>query len=123
MKDFSDIQNIEIKKSLESPDLIVIICKKGDAGKIVGSNGIIVKKLASVLQKQIRVIEEPSDKEDFIEKILYPVPVLGINILYTPHGEMLKVIIPKNRRAPVSDEHISDIMKKLYDQDMVIVNE
>ena len=121
--EIKELDNVEILKSVESPDLIVIICREGDAGKIVGSNGIIVKKLSKVLQKPVRVVEEPKNKEDFIEKILHPVPVVGINILYTPHGEMLKVIIPANRKAPVSDEYISDIMKKLYDQDLVIVNE
>ncbi len=122
-KEIKELENIEIKKSVESPNLIVIICKKGDAGKIVGGNGIIVKKLANILQKPIRVVEDPKDKEDFIRKLLYPVPLLAINVLYTPHGEMLKVIIPNNRKPPAPDEYMSDIMKKLYDQDMVIVAE
>jgi len=118
-----DLRDVEIIRCLESPNLLVVICKEGDAGKIVGSNGSIVKKLASLLQKPIRVVEEPKDKEDMIIKLLHPVPVLGINILFTPHGEMLKVIIPRNKRPPASDEHMSDIMKKLYDQDMVVVPE
>ncbi len=122
-REVKDLDNVEIIKCMESPNLIVVICKEGDAGKIVGSNGIIVKKLASILQKQIRVVEEPKDKEDMIKKLLHPVPILGINVLYTPHGEMLKVIIPKNKRSPVPDERMSDIMKKIYDQDMVVVPE
>lgn len=122
-KEMPDLKDVEIIKSIESPELIVIICKKGDAGKIVGSNGIIVKKLSKILQKSIRVVEEPEGKNDFIEKLLHPVPILGINILYTPHGEMIKAVIPKGRRPQVPDEHISDIMKKMYDQDLVIVNE
>ncbi|NOX71354.1 MAG: hypothetical protein GXO64_01515 [Candidatus Micrarchaeota archaeon] len=122
-KDVKELHDVEIIRAVESPDLIVIICARGDAKKIVGSNGIIVKELSKILQKAIRVVEKPYNRDDFIEKLLHPIPVLGINILYTPHGEMLKVIIPKGRKPPVSDEYMSDILKKLYDQDMVIVNE
>ncbi len=114
---------VEILKAVESPFLIVIICGKGEAKKILGENSIVVKKLSKMLQKQVRVVEKPEGRDDFIEKLLHPVPVLGINILYTPHGEMLKVIIPKGRKPPVSDEHASDILKKLYNQDMVVVSE
>lgn len=117
------LKDVDIKKILESPSVVVIICKKGDGPIIVGKDGVIVKKLSKKLEKIVKIVEEPKDKKDFLQKLLAPVPVLGINVVYTNDGEILKIKIPKGKKPSILAASISRITKEVFNQEVEIVNE
>ena len=117
------IRDIEIKKILDCFDDVIIITRKGHSAKIVGKDGIVVKELAKKLQKNIRAIDEHSDMQELIENLLYPVPVLGTNVLYSPEGEFLKIIVPKNARLPLTEQSFKDALRLVYKQDVRLVFE
>ena len=121
-KHVKPLKDIEIKKIIKAKNLIVIICAEGDASKIIGKSGVIVKKLSKHLGKPVRVIEEARDIKDFIYKLFAPIPVLGVNILYTPEKEIYRVKIGK-KKSPISNETFKEIMKELYDIEAEIISE
>ena len=71
------LADIRIIRVIDS-DIILIISGKGDAAKIVGKGGSVVKALAKEFGKSIKVIEEAGDFKDFLSKLLSPVPSLPI---------------------------------------------
>ncbi|HDD46414.1 MAG TPA: transcription elongation factor NusA [Candidatus Aenigmarchaeota archaeon] len=114
------LKDITIKKVIETNNLVVIVCKEGDASKIIGKSGVIVKKLSKHLGKTVRVIEEAKDMRDFVQKLLFPTYVLGINILYTPEKEIYKIKIPK-KRANINTKSLEEIIKKAFGVEAKIV--
>jgi transcription antitermination factor NusA-like protein len=122
-KTLKPLREITIKRVLETERLTVIICEKGDAAKVVGKSGLVVKKLSSTLKKPLRVIEEGKNVKDFLQSVVYPTPVLGINILYTPEKEIFKLIIPRGKRVPMDEESLSRITKQMFGKESIIASE
>ncbi len=117
------LKGIHIKKIIDTPGLVLIISKKGDAARIVGKSGIIVKKLSKTLGKKIKVIEESSDPKTFFQNLIFPVPLLGINILYAERGEILKIKVPRDRALPISKSTFKETTKLVLKKDIEIVEE
>jgi|YelNatPaOPRAMG01_1025707.scaffolds.fasta_scaffold60122_1 transcription antitermination factor NusA-like protein len=122
-KNFKSLEEVTIKKIVEVDDMGVIICKKGDASKIIGKGGIIIKKISKEAKKNFKVIEESENVKDFIKNLLQPIPVIRINVLYKPEGEVLKVIIPKGFNPPFKNETFAKLTKILFDKSSLIVKE
>ena len=122
-KDAKTLKDVSIKKVIELSNLIVIVCKEGDAAKIVGKTGIIVKKLSKELGKPIKVIEESKNKKEFLQNLLFPTPILGINILYTPKEEILRIRIPKRKIMPTLRKSINEFAKHLFNKKVEIIEE
>ena len=105
-------------------DVLVIVAAKGDAPRIVGKAGAIVKALAKEFGKSIRVIEE-SDFKTFVQNIVSPLPVNGVNVLYTPEGEVLRVRLPvmQKNRLLISGESFSSIISIVFGKKAELVFE
>ncbi len=109
------LKDIKIAKILDS-DIILIIAGRGDAPKIVGKGGSVVKTLAKQFKKSIRVIEEAPDFKDFIEELVSPNTVSGINTLYKMGEEVYRIRIPVSQkfRLAITPESFSQIISNLY---------
>jgi transcription antitermination factor NusA-like protein len=112
VKSLSDIKIIKIIDS----ECLIIVSKIGDAAKLVGKNGFVVKALAKEFKKPIRILEEAETMQKFVENLISPISIQGVNTLYTPEGEVFKFRIPFNHkgRLNVTPESFTDIMSDIY---------
>lgn len=110
------LKEATIRKIIDG-DVLLIVAAKGDGAKLVGKGGAVVKALAKQWGKSIRVLEE-NDFRTFTAELLHPLTVTGVNTLYTPEGEVLRVRIPtaQKPRSMMTPEGFSSMMQKLYGQ-------
>jgi len=118
------IRDIKILKVVDCGTLI-IITDVGDAAKLVGKGGVVVKKIAKDFKKSIRILEEAPTFKDFVESLLSPAPISGINTLYKEDKEVYRVKIPSIQRNNViiSPEIFSQIISNFYNLKAEIVFE
>lgn len=103
-KEHPSLRDIVIKKTFTDEDEVVILVRKGDASKVIGRGGDVAKKISKELRKKnIKVIEEEKDFKQFVQSIISPARLKGINILYLPTKELYRVRINKSDRARVHD--------------------
>lgn len=122
-KRFKPLEGIEIKKVVDSGRVTVVICRRGDGARLVGREGAMVKKLSKIAGKEIRVVEESGDLKEFIQNLINPVPLIGLNVVYTPGEEVLKVLIPYRRRVPIEENSLSDIVRQVFGKDVMVESE
>ncbi|MFH0830187.1 MAG: hypothetical protein V1887_03440 [Candidatus Aenigmatarchaeota archaeon] len=108
------LKEASIKKVIDS-DVLLLVAAKGDGAKLVGKGGAVVKALAKQWGKSIRVLEE-KDFKPFVAELLHPLTVTGINTLYTPEGEILRVRTPvaQKSRSIITPEGFSSMVQSLY---------
>jgi transcription antitermination factor NusA-like protein len=119
-KTFRPLKEVMIKKVLENERMTVIICGSGDRQKFVGKEGIIINKLSRKLGKPIRIVEETGDIRKFLQNLIHPVRLLGMNVVYSVEGEIIKVIIPKNRNIPLSEASFRDVVRLVFGKSVMI---
>jgi len=117
------LSDIEIKKVVNRPDMVLIISSKGNTAKIVGKGGFLVKRLQEIVKKPIRVIEESDDAKQFLQNTLFPTPIISLNVLYASGGEKYKVVIPKNSRLPMPLKSFISLAKEVLKKDVEIAFE
>ncbi len=122
-KTFKPLKEVEIKKVIEGEKISVIVCKKGDGARLVGKDGVMIKKLSKLVEKPLRVVEESEDVREFIQNLVNPIPVIGLNIIYKPEKEVLKVIIPRGRKIPMSKGSFAEVVNLMFGKDSVVMNE
>ena len=118
------IRDIKILKVVDCGTLI-IITDVGDAAKLVGRDGVIVKKIAKEFKKSIRILEEAPTFKGFVENLLSPAPISGINTLYKEDKEVYRVKIPsiQKNNVIISPEIFSQIISNFYNLKAEIVFE
>jgi len=118
------IRDIKILKVVDCGSLI-IITGIGDAARLVGRGGVVVKKIAKDFKKSIRILEEATSFKDFVENLLSPAPISGINTLYKEDKEVYRVKIPSIQRNSVliNPEIFSQIISNFYNLKAEIVFE
>ena len=109
------LDDIKIIRVIDS-DIVLIISGKGDGAKIVGKGGSIVKALAKEFGKSIKVIEEADDFKEFLQKLFSPVQIIGVNTVFSQHGEQYKIRISVSNKGKiqVSPEIFSEIIENIY---------
>ncbi len=116
------LRDVKISKILDT-GVILIVCRIGDAPKLVGKNGYVVKALAKKFKKSIRVLEEASTFEKFIENLVFPAQIAGINTLYTPEKEIYKIRVPtiQKNKLMISPENFSSLVENLFNKKVEII--
>ncbi len=117
------LKEATIRKIVDG-DVLLVITAKGDGAKVVGKGGTVVKALAKQWNKSVRVLEE-KDTKQFMLELLHPVTVLGINTLYTPGGEVMRVRVSSghNARSVMTPEGFSSIMNQVFGKKTELVFE
>lgn len=124
LKKQKTLKDIEIKRAA-GINMLLVVTRKNDAARLIGKEGRIVKKLAKELGRPVRIVEQPSQLKDFVNDVFFTVPILGINVVYSPEGELYRIRIPKSERTklPVSSEIFVNVSKSLFHVDTDVVFE
>lgn len=113
------LRDVTIADVLDSPEITVIICGKGDAPKLIGASGQNVRKLEEELKKRVKVVEQAKDPRQFAANLLKPVPVASVNKVYKEGKEMYRINL-KRGKSPISARGLSWIFRTLYGKDAEI---
>lgn len=118
------IKNVKIVKVIDCGTLI-IITGRGDAAKLIGREGVIVKKIAKDFKKSIRILEEAPTFKDFVEELISPATINGINTLYRENQEVYRIRIPavQKNSVVISPETFSQIISNFYNVKAEIIFE
>ncbi len=125
LKPYNFAEDIEIKRAISNENVLLIITNKNDVSKIIGKQGGIVRKLGKELNRQIRVMAEPSSPKEFIKEIFFSIPIMGINTVYTPNSTTYKIRIPGSERnnMSISPEKFSNIFNSFFNENVDIIFE
>jgi transcription antitermination factor NusA-like protein len=109
------LKDVKILKVIDC-GVLLIISGRGDAAKIVGREGAIVKKIAKEFRKSIRILEEAPSFKDFVEELISPTPINGINTLYKENEEIYRIRISNLQKGHlmISPEIFSKIISNFY---------
>ncbi len=124
LKDQKSLKNVEIKRVVGKHTLF-LITRKEDVSKLIGRDGRIAKKLSKELNRSIRIIGKPDNIKDFVNEVFFSIPVLGVNVVYTPQGKKYKVRIPRveRRNLPISSDLFVNISRSIFHTDVDVVFE
>ena len=116
------IKNVNILRIINS-NVLVIITGRGDAPKLVGKSGSVVKKIASRFKKPIRILEEAPNFQDFVEEMIFPAPVNGINTLYRNNEEIIRIRVPavQKNHLLLNPDSFSQIISNFYNKKAELV--
>ncbi|MBN2203183.1 MAG: hypothetical protein JW700_03285 [Candidatus Aenigmarchaeota archaeon] len=93
----ASLKDVKIVRVLDQSALL-IVTGRGDAAKLVGKGGTIVKLIAKKYKKSIRILEEAPNFNRFVENLLNPADVSGINTLYKDSEEITRIRVPEFQR-------------------------
>jgi transcription antitermination factor NusA-like protein len=118
------IRDVKVLKIINS-DALIIVTGRGDAPKLVGKSGAVVKKIAQRFKKSIRILEESSNFEDFVEELIFPTPVNGINTLYRNNEEIIRIRVPavQKNHLLLKPESFSKIISSFYNKKAELIFE
>jgi transcription antitermination factor NusA-like protein len=121
MEKFKILKEAKILKVVEG-EYILIVARKGDAAKVIGKNGSIVKILSKRLNKQVKVIEVNEDIRRFVENIVFPATIEGVNILYTKEGgEVYRIRIPRTQAGKIDREMLKRAVESVFSRPVEIL--
>ncbi len=111
-------------RSVELDHLIVIFTDT-DPGILIGKGGAVSKELTVILGKKIRIAQSSADPKRSIEDIIAPVPLLGINKMYSSGNEYLKVRLPRGyeRTLPLDPGSLQKLSTALLGMQTTVVFE
>ncbi len=119
LKDLSDeygsLRDSEILNIYDTSNVVVIETAEGDGAKVVGRSGEIVKKVASEIEKSIRVVEKSENDKDVIKGLLSPAEIESVNTVFAPEGEHKKIVVDEEYEGKInmSTEELEEIIEKI----------
>lgn len=119
-REFKPLDRVGIEKVIEGRGIVIVKCRKGDAPLLIGKNGAMKRKLSRAIGKDMRVVEELDDVRGFVGDLIRPTPLLGVNIIYRPGGEMLRVIIPERSRPGIPAKAFSEAVEIVHGKRAVV---
>lgn len=122
-KDVRSLRDASVRRVVETNRVLLVICGKGDAAKIVGHEGLVVNALSKHFRKKVRIVEESGDDRALIRGMLLPAEVRGVNVLYTPRGEEYVVHVSKSSKLPLDRETFAGLCRVILKKSVKIVLE
>lgn len=77
---FERITRAKVKNYFVNNETLNFIVENIEMGKAIGKNASNVKKLNSLFNKKIRIIEYDSNPVNFFKKLIYPLKLQEINL-------------------------------------------
>ncbi|MDY6776636.1 MAG: hypothetical protein SVQ76_00860 [Candidatus Nanohaloarchaea archaeon] len=120
--DIETLQDVEIKETIETSNAIVVLTAEGDGPKVVGRNGRVVKEIADLFDKSIRVVEDTGELDEVVEKLLSPIEHDGLRKVYRPDGEERKVIVDEDDRprVPFNSEEFRKVTEEITGEKVLL---
>ncbi len=122
-KSFRTLEDVTVSRVIEAGDVAVLVCGKGDRARMIGREGLIINRLSRAAGKTLRVVEETDDVKEFVRGLIHPVPLIGLNVIYAPEGEVLRIIIPKGRDMPMPKASLDEVIGIVFGKKTIISNE
>ncbi|MBU0615535.1 MAG: NusA-like transcription termination signal-binding factor [Nanoarchaeota archaeon] len=72
---FESITQAKVKDCFEEGEKLVFIVYPNEMGKAIGKNGVNVKRMVNMLNKQLKIVEFDDDVCEFIRKYVAPLRV------------------------------------------------
>jgi len=72
------ITHARVDRCIPRDDKLIFVVGKGDARKVVGPQGAVLKKLESQLGKRLKVIEKVDDRLQFIRNAMLPLKIVDM---------------------------------------------
>ncbi len=107
-KAFKELRRGSYKKAYQSGDLIIIVVEGINDPKALDRAG---RELSHRLNAKVKIVEHTGDTRRFVEQVIYPATLLGVNSLWLPDGSE-QVIIRVYRR----DQRIIGGRRKNYEE-------
>lgn len=119
------LEHSEFKQTIPFKDALLVIVPKGMASTFIGRQGFLIKEISNVLgKKRIKVVEETQRPKDFVEKVLYPAQLLGVNVVYDGKKQQYKIRVAHSDRHKVyAQEELEVLFEKLLGAQTKIVFE
>ncbi len=110
------LQEITLRKVVESGSVLAIVVNQGGPQKILGSGGKLIRDLSDRVGKRIKLLEDDCDLRRFIEELFAPASILTINTVWLPDGSTeTKVILSRRdaRHLPSSADTLRELAWKI----------
>lgn len=118
------LADVELLEVMEADGVVLLIVAEGSGRRLIGPGGKHAKKISDDLKRKVRIIEKGGDERKTVQSVIAPVPLLGINIIYTPDGgEKLKVRIQSLKRLPMKKEEAEKTISLLLNKQTEITEE
>jgi len=125
-KKYSELKNVSFYRAIEREDFIILIVGKGEISNFLGPYGKTRKAIQEKLNKNVRIIEKTNDPKKILEDLIAPVPVLGINQIFLPTGEVenkARIAIKDSSKITIDIKILEEIIYSLTDREIRIAFE
>ena len=102
---------------------LVFIVKEGDLGRAIGKQGSTIKRLSSIIKRDIKLLEYSDDLIQFVKNLIYPIEVQKLYkedstiFIEEPNNKIKGKIYGRDRK---NLSYINDILKKYFNCELKI---
>ena len=107
---------------------VIYIVNPGQAGIAVGRNGVNVKRLREILNKNVEIVEWADSLEDLVKNLFLPARVLGMKLLSAANGRKILFVTvdPRDKGLAIGKggRNVNKarlVLKRYYDIDVVTI--
>ena len=100
-----------------SSSQLIFIVEQGHASKAIGKNGVNVKKIESLVNKKIKIVEYNNDPIIFIKSLIFPLKVKDAIL----NNDTIEIQADTNTKALLIGRnsqnlvHLNNIIKNYFD--------
>lgn len=109
-------------------DRIIFIVRQGDMGLAIGKDGINVKRVKNILNKNIEVVEYAEDPETLIKHAFLPARVKAVKITKNPNNKKVAYVTiePQDKGIAIGKDgknilKVKLIVKRYFDIEKVVI--
>ncbi len=127
---FQDVTGASVRDCIidDENNRIIFLVKPGEVGLAIGKGGVNIKRLRSLLDKDIEVVEYAEKLEELAANALMPARVKGVKLVRTSNGRRIVYVTvdPKDKGIAIGKggRNVSKaklILKRYFDVDSVII--
>ncbi len=84
----------------ERMNRVIFIVNKGDMGIAIGKNGSTIKRLQSIIEKRIELVEHADDLAEFVKNIFGRDMIMDVKVSnHNSHGKIVTVMVEPKKKA------------------------
>ena len=120
---FNSITKVMPKDCFFEDEKLVFIVKEGDLGRAIGKQGSTIKRLSSIIKRDIKLLEYSDDLIQFVKNLIYPIEVQKLYkedstiFIEEPNNKIKGKIYGRDRK---NLSYINDILKKYFNCELKI---